>query len=813
LFDCGVWLIQALNPKGIVIEVPDFIVSDKKGTVQVLHVDDDSCILKISKQILVDMDDRFDFDHAHCVDEAFKKIATGQYDIIISDYDMPQKNGLQFLEELRKKNCGIPFILFTGKGREEVAIKALNLGADGYVNKQGNPETVYGELFHLINQILKPKQAELSHIESEAKYRNIFSNSGIGMFRSKLDGSEILDFNEKYLNIFGLTREEMQGKRSVSFWADPLEREEMVCLLKANGFVKDFECKMLNKQGAMRYCLTSVKLYPEQGILEGSILDVTERKANEDKLRESQYLTQKMLDCSPNLIYIYDLVENCNVYANRGVLDFLGYTPLEIKEIGSELFDNILHPDDVQVVAAHHARFVNASDNATFEIEYRMKHSSGEWRWLHSRDTLFARTQEGLGTQILGICEDITDRKKAEDALKESEKRSRAIVANSPIGIATSGANKHFINANEAFCKIMGYTEDELLKLTFKEITHREDLEESVAKMHELENGKISSFTLEKRYIRKDGTVIDGKIMVSAVRNQNGEPNIFVAELEDITEFKKAEEHRKVLERKVNDYSKHLKCMVDLRTAQLKDANERLVKSERLAAIGELAGMIGHDLRNPLAGIRNATYFLKKKGKAISDAQAKEMLEIIDNAISHSDKIINDLLDYSREMHLEVTESTLPTLLDTALRMIQVPNRIQILNHVHEEAKITVDTDKIIRIFVNLIKNAIEAMPDQGTLEISSCQKKDCVEIVFADTGKGIPEETLPKIFTPLFTTKAQGMGFGLAICKRITDAHGGTITVKTVLNKGTTFVIFLPKNPKVPLFENQPVLENQNAN
>jgi signal transduction histidine kinase len=233
--------------------------------------------------------------------------------------------------------------------------------------------------------------------------------------------------------------------------------------------------------------------------------------------------------------------------------------------------------------------------------------------------------------------------------------------------------------------------------------------------------------------------------------------------------------------------------MVELRTAQLKDANERLVKSERLAAIGELAGMIGHDLRNPLAGIKNAAYFLKKKGTTISEAQSKEILEIIDKAIDHSDKIINDLLDYAREMHLELTKYGARTLVDEATRTIQVPDRIKIVNHVDEEVGIWVNVDKMMRVFVNLIKNAVDAMPEKGTLEISSCQTKDHVEIAFADTGTGIPEETLQKLFTPLFTTKAQGMGFGLSICKRIVEAHGGTITVKTELNKGTTFTVTLP--------------------
>ena len=171
MFYYGVWLIQTLNQNGIVVEVPDFDASAKKRLFEFYMLTMTLLFLEVSKQILVDMDDRFDFDHALCVDEAFKKIATGKYDIVISDYEMPQKNGLQFLEELRKQNHGIPFILFTGKGREEVAIKALNLGADGYVNKQGNPETVYGELFHLTNQILKRKQAELKQIESEAKFK------------------------------------------------------------------------------------------------------------------------------------------------------------------------------------------------------------------------------------------------------------------------------------------------------------------------------------------------------------------------------------------------------------------------------------------------------------------------------------------------------------------------------------------------------------------------------------------------------------------------------------------------------------------
>ena len=143
----------------MVVEVSNLAVSNKKSAIHVLHVDDDARFLEVSKDILMDMGS-FEIDHACCVDEAFKKLSTGYYDVVVSDYEMPQKDGLQFLAELRKSKNEIPFILFTGKGREEVAIKALNLGADAYHNKQGSPETVYGELSHNIRPCGRQKQSK-----------------------------------------------------------------------------------------------------------------------------------------------------------------------------------------------------------------------------------------------------------------------------------------------------------------------------------------------------------------------------------------------------------------------------------------------------------------------------------------------------------------------------------------------------------------------------------------------------------------------------------------------------------------------------
>jgi signal transduction histidine kinase len=169
------------------------------------------------------------------------------------------------------------------------------------------------------------------------------------------------------------------------------------------------------------------------------------------------------------------------------------------------------------------------------------------------------------------------------------------------------------------------------------------------------------------------------------------------------------------------------------------------------------------------------------------------MFEIIDKSVEHANKIINNLLDYSKEISLEIEECTPKSLIDYVLLMTQIPQNVRIHDQTQDQPTMWVDSNKMERVFINLIKNAIDAMPQGGKLEVSSHQKGENVDFTFADTGTGMTEQTKAKIFMPLFTTKAQGMGFGLAICKRIVEAHGGKISAESILGKGTTFTITLP--------------------
>ena len=183
--------------------------ADKKSSVRVLHVDDETGFLGVSKQIL-EGQGPFQVDSASSVKEALEKMREKEFDVIVADYQMPIKDGLQFLKDLRKNGDNTPFILFTGKGREDVAIKALNMGADYYINKIGKPETVYGELTYGILQIVEKQKSELMLKESEEKFRSLASSSPIGIFRSDLEGNNTYA-NKKVCEFLGMKPKDILG--------------------------------------------------------------------------------------------------------------------------------------------------------------------------------------------------------------------------------------------------------------------------------------------------------------------------------------------------------------------------------------------------------------------------------------------------------------------------------------------------------------------------------------------------------------------------------------------------------------------------
>ena len=370
----------------------------------------------------------------------------------------------------------------------------------------------------------------------------------------------------------------------------------------------------------------------------------------------------------------------------------------------------------------------------------------------------------GKAIGFIDIIRDITERKKAEDYLK----KQAALIDLSPSAIIIKNSDEIITFWSIGAEKLYGYSKEEALGQRIGDLLKAKYTRPMNQILVELQ--KENHWIEEVTHYSKENQKIVVQTNWLAILDENRRVTEILESNVDITAHKKAEEEA------------------------LKKAEERYLKAERLAAIGQLAAMVGHDLRNPLAGIKNAVYVLRKKQGNFIGESGNDMLNTIDKAVEHADSIISDLLDYSRELHLQIEENSTKSLIDYAILSLKVPSNIKITERC-EDVQVRCDGNKLQRVFLNIIKNSLDAMPNGGQLEISSFQEAERISFIFADTGIGMSEDVIAKIFTPLFTTKAQGMGLGLAICKRFVEAHGGNITVESSSNKGTKFIISLLKN------------------
>lgn len=332
------------------------------------------------------------------------------------------------------------------------------------------------------------------------------------------------------------------------------------------------------------------------------------------------------------------------------------------------------------------------------------------------------------------------------------------IIAAMPDPLILASPEGKIIRVNESFVEGTGYTEKEISGKQLCELfLDRESAEKIFLEFSQ--TNEVKGY--ETVFVNKSGEERNVLISVSVVRNKNCEELGFACIIHDITESKKMA--------------------------------AKLVISERFASIGQVAGMVGHDLRNPLSSISAATYYLKSHYGAEMDETGRDMIAAIEKSIDYSNNMVKDLLDYSKEIKLEEEKTTPRLLLDSALSMVEVPSKIKVIDNCGNIPMVSVDVAKVSRVFVNLITNAFDAMPNGGTLSITAYSGDELVEFDFRDTGVGIPAESMSKLWTPLFTTKSKGMGLGLPICKRIIEAHDGKIQVESIPGRGTTFRVTLP--------------------
>ncbi len=334
------------------------------------------------------------------------------------------------------------------------------------------------------------------------------------------------------------------------------------------------------------------------------------------------------------------------------------------------------------------------------------------------------------------------------------------ILATMPDALILADVNAKILRVNERLVDFTGYAKDELIGKSIAELCAENQEKNCTTILEELATRKIIR-NRELILQNKSGAKLNIFFSGSIVKSKMGHDIGMVCIIHDVTDMKKIE--------------------------------QKLVKTEKLASIGELAGQIGHDLRNPLAGIKNGIYLIKKKDYQLTGSKREEVIGIIEDAIEDSNRIINSLVDYSSDLNLQPEQCTPRSLVLHALSNIQVPEHLRIINNATDDVKMFLDVQSMEKVFASIIRNAIEASPEKGSIEIQSMLNGQNMEISFTDSGVGIPEGILLKLFAPLVTTKAKGMGMGLAICKRIVELHDGKIAVDSIVGKGTTFTINLP--------------------
>jgi PAS domain S-box-containing protein len=523
-------------------------------------------------------------------------------------------------------------------------------------------------------------------------------------------------------------------------------------------------------------------------------LDVTRQVKNLNQIKNEKYGLEAEDRCRVLIENISSGVlltkmDGTILAANRQAQEMFGMSETELKAVGR----NGIMVQDEKLAAALQERKTTGS--VTTELMFKRKDQTDFEGEIASH--VFSDC-DGI-TKSLATIKDVSHNKKAEQALRESEKKYHYLFDNMLSGFAYCKILKNdkgepsdfiFLEVNEAFERLTGLKKADVLNK--KATATLPGIKENHPELFEI-CGRVALYG-KTEHVETYFKPLNKWLSISVYCPKIG---YFAAILDNISE-------QKLIEKKLKEYSQGLEITVAARTKELTDTNQRLIKAERFAAIGELAGMIGHDLRNPLTAIKNAVYYLDRKQGATMDEKTKEMFKIINKSVEHANKIINNLLEYSKEIHLEIEENTPKSLLDYILLMIQIPNHVKILDRTEDEPTIWVDTNKIERVFINLIKNAIDAMPEKGVLEIRSRQIDEKVEFSFSDNGIGMSDQTKSKMFMPLFTTKAQGMGFGLAICKRIVEAHGGKISVESTFGKGTTFTVTLPVEQKLTIHEDE---------
>jgi len=513
-----------------------------KRSLRVLHVDDEPSFLRIAKQCL-EMQGRFQMDNALSAGEAIEKLKEEKYDAIISDYQMPEKDGLDFLKELRSKGDNIPFIIFTGKGREEVATKSLNLGADQYIDKNGDPETVYCELAHGVHHAVERKRAEEQLRVSEKKYRELFETSRDGLVYTDMNGL-ILDCNQAYADMLGYSKEELRNLTYQQLTSEKWHKMETDIVqqrIMKKDYSDEYEKEYIRKDGtAFPISITAWLITDEEGQprgMWGIVRDISERKKAENLLRTCTDNYEKLFESTREGLLISGpdgKISSANPAAAK-ILRYPG--PKEL--VGLVAADLYVDP---QRKGALLEQLMKNGYVDKFEIELRRNHGSPV---CVQTNVSVQKDAEGNILRTETLFREASKQEQTEEELADLKERLNVLFLYAPDAYYLNDLKGTFIDGNKAAERITGYSKTELIGKSFLKLSllPRSQIPKA-AKLLAMNALGRPTGPDELMLHRKDGTKVPVEIRTYPAKIKGKTVVLGIAR--DITERKEAE--RTVLE-------------------------------------------------------------------------------------------------------------------------------------------------------------------------------------------------------------------------------------------------------------------------
>lgn len=512
--------------------------------------------------------------------------------------------------------------------------------------------------------------------------------------------------------------------------------------------------------------------------------EIAARKRTEIQLRELQQRLTLAIDAAFAISFEWDIQRD-------EVRRFMSHEPAlpatpEDKPARFEMVCSAVHPEDRAEFRANIDAAL-AAEHGLYSNEYRVLHPDGSIAWLSERGRVL-RDSAGKPSRLIGVTQDITERKAAEETRRRGEARFRRIYEHAATGIAITDWEGRFLQCNPAYSRLVGYTEDELRKLRIGDLIHPDDRPENMRLIERMLAGELQAFDIENRYARKDGDAVWVQKYVSVLPGRSGKPAYIMALVTDMTERRRAADALARANEQLTAHARHLDSLVEQRTSELRDVAQQLET---------FSYSIAHDLRAPLRTMRNFAELLEQEYGPKLDPTAHDYIARIMRSAVRMDQLITDVLAYSR-----VTRSDAP-LSDVSLDQL-VSEIVDGYPQFHEQATaITVqrplplvrgNAALLTQVLSNLIGNALKFVPrgQSPRVTVGSEPNGARVRIWVKDQGIGIPREYHSKLFGVFQRLHAAseypGTGVGLATVKKAVERMGGQVGFESEPGVGTRF-------------------------